>query len=297
MEPKSTTIYRTMTQELGKVQLLRCPPGTSFQDEGRKSGANFGIPPAGAMDLKSYHWANHLLQNPPQSVSLELSQPGLSITFDQQTFISLAGGQAQVLVNDQSIDNPSLICIAPGDRLKIGSFQKGHYFYLCIAGGFITESYLNSGSDFDSVTESANKKTGEILFYKPRPKILDQKAKVKWNSTWFESPILEVHPGPDWSLLTQGQQMELKSRTYQLSKNRSRMGIQLEELFSNKLPDLPTNPVFPGTVQLTPSGKIIVLMRDAGVTGGYPRILQLTEDSINQLAQKKTGDSISFQLI
>jgi allophanate hydrolase subunit 2 len=50
-------------------------------------------------------------------------------------------------------------------------------------------------------------------------------------------------------------------------------------------------------VQLTPSGKIIVLMRDAGVTGGYPRILQLTEDSINQLAQKKTGDSISFQLI
>jgi allophanate hydrolase subunit 2 len=75
------------------------------------------------------------------------------------------------------------------------------------------------------------------------------------------------------------------------------MGIQLEELFSNKLPDLPTNPVFPGTVQLTPSGKIIVLMRDAGVTGGYPRILQLTEDSINRLAQKKTGDSISFQLI
>jgi allophanate hydrolase subunit 2 len=65
----------------------------------------------------------------------------------------------------------------------------------------------------------------------------------------------------------------------------------------NELEDLPTNPVFPGTVQLTPSGKIIVLMRDAGVTGGYPRILQLTEDSINRLAQKKTGDSISFQLI
>jgi allophanate hydrolase subunit 2 len=75
------------------------------------------------------------------------------------------------------------------------------------------------------------------------------------------------------------------------------MGIQLDELVMNELEDLPTNPVFPGTVQLTPSGKIIVLMRDAGVTGGYPRILQLTEDSINRLAQKKTGDSICFQLI
>jgi allophanate hydrolase subunit 2 len=249
------------------------------------------------MDLKSYQWANHLLQNPPQSVSLEFSQPGLQITFDQQTFISLAGGQAEVFVNEQPIYNPSLICITPGDVLKIGAFQKGQYFYLCIAGGFITETYLDSGSDFESVTESASKKTGETLFYKPRPKILDQKAKVKWNSSWFDSPIIEVHPGPDWSLLTSGQQMELKSRTFQLSKNRSRMGIQLEELYANKLPDLPTNPVFPGTVQLTPSGKIIVLMRDAGVTGGYPRILQLTEDSINRLAQKKTGDSISFQLI
>ena len=75
------------------------------------------------------------------------------------------------------------------------------------------------------------------------------------------------------------------------------MGIQLEELVSNQLEELPTNPVFPGTVQLTPGGKIIVLMRDAGVTGGYPRILQLTEEGQSILAQKKLGESIRFQLL
>ena len=75
------------------------------------------------------------------------------------------------------------------------------------------------------------------------------------------------------------------------------MGIQLDELVVNELEDLPTNPVFPGTVQLTPSGKMIILMRDAGVTGGYPRILHLSEDGQSQLAQKKVGDPIRYQLM
>jgi len=39
------------------------------------------------------------------------------------------------------------------------------------------------------------------------------------------------------------------------------------------------------------------LMRDAGVTGGYPRILQLTEEGQSILAQKKLGESIRFQLL
>jgi len=57
-----------------------------------------------------------------------------------------------------------------------------------------------------------------------------------------------------------------------------------------------TSAVLAGTVQLTPSGRLIILMRDCQVTGGYPRILQLSEESINTLAQKTTGDSFSFVL-
>ena len=58
-----------------------------------------------------------------------------------------------------------------------------------------------------------------------------------------------------------------------------------------------TSSVLPGTVQLTPSGKLIILMRDCGVTGGYPRILQLTETSINRLSQKTTNDTFKFKLV
>jgi allophanate hydrolase subunit 2 len=98
-------------------------------------------------------------------------------------------------------------------------------------------------------------------------------------------------------LLSADQQRILLDHPVHLSKLSNRMGIQLEELVANELEDLPTNPVFPGTVQLTPGGKVIILMRDAGVTGGYPRILQLSEDAQSRLAQKKVGDSIQFQLL
>jgi len=58
-----------------------------------------------------------------------------------------------------------------------------------------------------------------------------------------------------------------------------------------------TSATLPGTVQYTPSGKLLILMRDAQTTGGYPRILQLTNDATARLAQKKTGDRFRFRLM
>ena len=74
------------------------------------------------------------------------------------------------------------------------------------------------------------------------------------------------------------------------------MGYRLEEPIDNKFGSMLTSAVLPGTVQLTPSGKLIVLMRDCQVTGGYPRILQLTDDAINKLAQKTTNHTFKFKI-
>lgn len=71
---------------------------------------------------------------------------------------------------------------------------------------------------------------------------------------------------------------------------------QLTEVLKNTLPPILTSAVFPGVVQLTPSGKLIVLMRDCQVTGGYPRILVLTETAVSRLSQKIEGEKIQFEL-
>ena len=74
------------------------------------------------------------------------------------------------------------------------------------------------------------------------------------------------------------------------------MGYKLNEVLENNISSILTSAVLPGTVQLTPSGKLIVLMRDCPVTGGYPRILQISEKGINKLSQKSTGNRFKFVL-
>ena len=75
------------------------------------------------------------------------------------------------------------------------------------------------------------------------------------------------------------------------------MAVQLEELLSNKLSNIRTGPVIPGTVQLTPKGKLICLMADCQVTGGYPRVLQLSTSAMGYMGQRKQGDQIQLKLI
>ena len=73
------------------------------------------------------------------------------------------------------------------------------------------------------------------------------------------------------------------------------MGYQIKETVPNNLESTLSTVVLPGTVQLTPLGKMIILMRDCQTTGGYPRILQIAEASINHLAQKRQFEQISYQ--
>jgi allophanate hydrolase subunit 2 len=74
------------------------------------------------------------------------------------------------------------------------------------------------------------------------------------------------------------------------------MAYQLEETINGHSYEMLTSATLPGTIQITPSGKLIVLMKDGQTTGGYPRILQLSDKAISILAQKKYGDAISFKL-
>ena len=76
---------------------------------------------------------------------------------------------------------------------------------------------------------------------------------------------------------------------FTISNDNNRVGYRLKEVFKNQLKPILTSGVLPGTVQLTPSGELIILMRDCQVTGGYPRVLQLTEEAINILAQKRSS--------
>ncbi len=112
----------------------------------------------------------------------------------------------------------------------------------------------------------------------------------------FNSQIFLAAKGPEFDLLNSIVRKILNKIKFKVSRENNRMGYRLSgpPLEVKKQMSMITSSVLPGTVQLTPSGQLIILMRDCQTTGGYPRVLQLSERSINQLAQKKTGDEFFF---
>lgn len=269
---------------------------TSIQDFGRNGYAKFGIPKSGVMDEYAAKIANLLVGNKQEDAVMEIAMLGPTLTFNEDALVVLVGLEANVILNDENIGLLKPFEVKSGDRLQIKQITSGVRLYLAVSGGFQSELKLSSRSMYASVTNSSVIKKGEIIKtdkYTGVKKLTN--AQLKYDIEFYNTKILEVYPGPEFEQLPQDLKTQLLESTFSISKNNSRMAYQLEETLENNLKPILTQPVLPGTVQFTPAGNIIILMRDAQTTGGYPRIFQLTKESMSILAQKKQGDKIVFK--
>ena len=120
-------------------------------------------------------------------------------------------------------------------------------------------------------------------------------SEIKIDSYFLEK-VLEVSKGPEYDLLNDKQLEKIFGNDFSIAKENNRMAYQLAEAIQGHAKSMLTSATIPGTVQFTPSGKLIILMKDGQTTGGYPRILQLSDKAISILSQKKFGDMVSFKL-
>lgn len=286
-----------MIGDIGSMKILKTGPGTSVQDQGRVGFGQFGVPESGALDHRAFNWVNHLLKNKKTDAVVEILQPGLKIQFDAPALICLGGAKTSVKLNGVVITEYGLLEIGSNDLLEIGSFDLGSVLYLGIKNGFQSEKVMNSRSWFAGITNSNfAKKLHQIPYFTNQEVPAFTASKVKFNLEWFASKVIDAYPGPEWNLLDSNSQELLQSKDFTISDLKNRMAFQLVELLPNELVEMATSPVFPGIVQLTSGGKLLIMMKDGQVTGGYPRILQLTEEALSVLAQKNPNDKISFQL-
>ncbi|MBN3518923.1 biotin-dependent carboxyltransferase family protein [Algoriphagus lutimaris] len=280
------------------MTILRTGPGTSIQDLGREGLGQYGIPVSGVMDSISMRWVNHILQNPEKEAVLEISLPGLKVHFGSPTIICIAGAKANITLNDSPIKSEGLFLINEGDVLSFGSFIMGSRLYLGVKKGFKVPIVLNSKSSYQGITESGMLKKGDQLEYSSIHEHQNPTwSTVKFDRSWMDSNTIEAFHGPEWGELADKNKDKIQNGVFTISKLQNRMAIQLEELIPNLLIEMSTAAVYPGTVQLTSGGKLIILMKDAQVTGGYPRILHLPEKSIAQLSQKSPNQQFIFKII
>ncbi len=271
---------------------------SSIQDLGRFGFRRYGIPLSGVMDRYSAGLANRLVGNAIQNAIMEVTTIGPVLRFTSNTVIAITGAGFKPSLNGVEIVRNSRIYVEKDAVLKFGRATYGLWGYLSVLGGFDSENKLGSRSQYFGITEKEKIEKGAIIathLYKG--KTYKATSSIKEPQDFFSSNSIDVFKGPDFNLLPASLQNKLLETELTVSSQSNRMayGMSGWEKFSAK--EIITAPVQPGTVQLTPSGQCLVLMRDAQTTGGYSRVLQLTANSINKLSQKRAGTILHCKLV
>ena len=266
---------------------------TTIQDGGRHGFRNIGIPTSGFMDQESAWAANKIVDNNRNESLFEITLTGPTLIFNVNCVISITGGDFNPLINNLPVNMYQPINICPGDILKLNNTINGARSYIAVSGGLNVKSLFGSKSFFINISDSYYLKKGDEIKVSKK----SEKNFLKWNKLKFNlNRFIKVLRGPEFDLLSTNSKKKLFKNEFTISTN-NRMAYNLEEKLQVSIKSIISSPVLPGSVQLTPSGKIIILHRDCQTTGGYPRILQLDSNSLNNLSQLKSNDKIKFCLI
>ena len=268
---------------------------TSIQDLGRFGAQNFGVPISGCMDQCSSDIANKIIGNNSLEALIELTMTGCSLKFENDTTIAITGSDMSPKLNGLSIDMFSVIEVKYGDILSFGRIKYGFRTYIAFRGGINSEKVMESKSMYVGLTKNFKINKNDEIYLNDSKPLLNKKHEPSLKKLILSDEI-ECYKGPEYSKLTTQNKQKLLSTQFSISNNHNRMGYVLDQKIENTIKPIITSHVMPGTVQLTPGGDIIILMRYSQTTGGYPRILQLTNKGIDFVAQKRTGSLIKFSI-
>lgn len=265
----------------------------SIQDSGRAGFFKYAVPRSGFMDAQSAKRANTILGNDPNDAVLEMSIQGGVYRFDSPTFFCVSGAPMKFTLNGILGESNCMIPVQPKDEIEFSQATDGVYTYLAVKGGFKTSVRMGSRSMHPSLFGVSRLKEGDVVEYIPT-NTAPEKIVGTTNNKSRNSKIT-VYPGPEFTELKSPDQLsDLPLKV----AGHNRMGIRVlpSTYLHRRHSTIQSSVVFPGIVQLTPSGELIILHRDCQVTGGYPRVLLTDEKGLNQIAQIRQGATIQLEL-
>ena len=102
--------------------------------------------------------------------------------------------------------------------------------------------------------------------------------------------------GIDWKRFDASTLRRFTSEAFTVSPDSDRMGVRFDspELKREDNVDLTSEAVTPGTIQVPPIGKPILLLGDCQTIGGYPKIAHVITLDLGIAAQLRAGDHVRF---
>ena len=286
---------------------------TTIQDLGRLGFRQFGVSSGGALDRHALRIANLLAGNEEKAAGLEITHGNVRLRFSDERIICWCGGDYDVQIGTRLIPAGHSTVVSTSDNLSISGPRQGCRGWLAISGGIDVATVLDSRStdlrgnfggldgralrDGDIVPLSKNSERTNVWIDNLRTERIAQwSAPQPWSQTAIANPVLRVVRGVDWNRFNDVTIQRFTSEAFAVSTDSDRMGVRFDnpDLHRNDDGDLVSEAVAPGTIQVPPSGRPILLLGDCQTIGGYPKIAHVITVDLSIAAQLRGGDHVRF---
>lgn len=278
---------------------------TTIQDRGRYGLQKWGVPVAGAMDEYNLRLANILVGNEQNEGCLEITLLGPTLIFEMEGLIALTGADLGAQLNGREFPMYESVKVKNGDLLEFAGLKSGCRAYLAVSGGFDVPVIMGSKSTyvrgkfggFQGRPLQEGDEISVAISKQPMQKFLGRKVPIEYRSQFSNQIDLRVVMGPQEESFTQEGIRTFLNSTYQVTHEADRMGYRLDgpKIEHKKGPDIISDGIAFGSVQVPGHGLPIVMMADRQTTGGYTKIATVITPDLNKLAQAKPGDKVRFQ--
>ena len=277
---------------------------TTIQDGGRYGYQGFGMTPAGAMDLRSLQLANLLVGNPLPEACLEVTMMGPKLLFTQNSVVAITGADLSPTLNGQPQKMYRAFAVKPGDRLAFGAPKAGCRAYIAFSGGLDLPPVLGSRSTLIRShlggLDGRKLKTGDCLLLNA-PVLQGNLGGRSLPPEDFSSHQKRVRVilGPQDKRFTPESIQTFLSADYQVTPQNDRMGYRLDGPVLTHVggPNIISDGISFGSVQVPGNGTPIIMMADHQPTGGYTKIATVISTDLPLVAQCRAGDAIRFEAI
>ncbi len=277
----------------------------TLQDAGRFGWRGFGVPLAGPMDRFAFEAANLLVGNLPGTTALELGGGDIVLRARWDCLVAVTGAGYELSVNQYSFPLWGAYFVRGGWPVHLTRSGFGMWAYVALAGGFQSPAVLGSFATYlrgrFGGFDGRALQPGDVLRNAAYPRVLlefaGQTVSPEVIPPYGPSPVIDVIPGPQAGLFTDGDRSNFFSNPYRISASSDRMGYRLEghPLRSSGSSEVVSQGMTVGSIQVPAGGQPIAMLADCATTGGYPILGGVTSASLPLLAQCSPGqDEVRF---
>ena len=286
---------------MGEIKINNPGLLTTVQDLGRYGFQQFGMPVAGAMDTYSLQMANSLVGNKAGEACPEANFLCPEIEFENECLIAVCGGEAPMMINNQSVEMNTGILVKAGDVLSFGMVKNGCRLYIAFAGGIEVPRVMNSKSTYLRAKLGGFKgrslKAGDVIrIGMPPVNVQMRSIDAEYLLPIATDQKIRFITGTEISRFEFEGMLSFLNSVYTISPKSDRMGYRLSgpKIAHKEGADIISSGICNGAVQVPAHGEPIIMLADHQTVGGYTKIANVISADLPLLGQMKPGDKIRF---